>query len=107
MMTIDSDAMEIDDTTQTNKKRKFPDGIGEGVSLLQNGLRVIASGLSLWQQNQLDYSDLQGEFLTRFSNLEDAVGQMAAIIYQINIAVMTHGWRTDTKAPASHDSRAL
>ncbi|GKG28837.1 hypothetical protein Tco_0416202, partial [Tanacetum coccineum] len=41
MMTIDSDAMEIDDTTQTNKKIKFPDGIGEGVSLLQNGLRII------------------------------------------------------------------
>ncbi|GJZ26187.1 RNA polymerase II assembly factor like protein [Tanacetum coccineum] len=82
MMTIDSDAMEIDDTAQTNKKRKFPDGIGEGVSLLQNGLRIIASGLSLWQQNQLDYSDLHGEFLTRFSNLEDAVGQMAATISQ-------------------------
>ncbi|PWA98543.1 hypothetical protein CTI12_AA018720 [Artemisia annua] len=82
MMTIDSDAMEIDDTAQTNKKRKFPDGIGEGVSLLQNGLRVIASTLGLWQQNQLDYSDIHGEFLTRFSNLEDAVGQMAATISQ-------------------------
>nr|GEV08999.1 RNA polymerase II assembly factor like [Tanacetum cinerariifolium] len=82
MMTIDSDAMEIDDTTQTNKKRKFPDGILEGVSLLQNGLRIIASGLSLWQQNQLDYSDPHGEFLTRYSNLEDAVGQMAATISQ-------------------------
>ncbi|GJX67899.1 hypothetical protein Tco_0303626, partial [Tanacetum coccineum] len=57
MMTIDSDAMEIDDSTQTNKKRKFPDGIGEGVSLLQNGLRLITSGLSFWQQNQLDYFD--------------------------------------------------
>ncbi|PWA98141.1 hypothetical protein CTI12_AA004340 [Artemisia annua] len=84
MITIDIDVMEIDDTTQTNKKRKFPDVIGEGVSLLQNGLRVIASGLSLWQQNQLDYSDLHGEFLTRFSNLEDAVGKMAATISQTN-----------------------
>ncbi|PWA97884.1 hypothetical protein CTI12_AA024790 [Artemisia annua] len=58
------------------------DGIGEGVSLLQNGLRANASGLSLWQQNQLDYPDLCGEFLTRFSKLEDAVGQMAATISQ-------------------------
>lgn len=70
MMTIASDAMEIDE------------GIGEGVSLLQNGLRANASGLSLLQQNQLDYPDLCGEFLTRFSKLEDAVGQMAATISQ-------------------------
>ncbi|GKF76931.1 hypothetical protein Tco_0229401 [Tanacetum coccineum] len=39
----------------------LPDGISEGVSLLQN-------------------EDLRGEFLTRFSNLEDVVGQMATRI---------------------------
>ncbi|GJV16048.1 hypothetical protein Tco_1361371, partial [Tanacetum coccineum] len=64
----------------------------EGVSLLQNGLRIIASGLSAWQQNQLDYSHLHGEFLTRFSNLEDAVGQMAATISQTkssNVAALS------------------
>ncbi|GJU02005.1 RNA polymerase II assembly factor like protein [Tanacetum coccineum] len=66
MMTIDSDAMEIDDTTQTNKKRKFPDGIGEGVSLLQNGLRIIASGL----------------LMASMAANSDAVGQMAATISQ-------------------------
>ncbi|GJU81445.1 RNA polymerase II assembly factor like protein [Tanacetum coccineum] len=48
-MTIDSDAMEIDDTTQTNKKRKFPDGISEDVSLVtprgmkQNALHELIS----------------------------------------------------------------
>ncbi|KAM0044957.1 hypothetical protein Hdeb2414_s0009g00298721 [Helianthus debilis subsp. tardiflorus] len=75
-----SDGMEVDEITRVNKKRKFPDGISEGVSLLQNGLRVIANGITLWKQNQLDYSDINGEFLTRFSHLEDAVGHMAASI---------------------------
>nr|GEV37116.1 hypothetical protein [Tanacetum cinerariifolium] len=58
----ESDTMEIDDTTQTNKKIKFPDGIGERVSLLQSVLRIIASRLSLWQQNQLDYSDIHATY---------------------------------------------
>ncbi|KAJ9555642.1 hypothetical protein OSB04_010256 [Centaurea solstitialis] len=75
-----SDTMEIDDPKQTNKRRKIPDGIKEGVSLLQNGLKVIANSLTVWQQNQLDYSDLHGEILTQFSHLEDAVGHMAARI---------------------------
>ncbi|KAJ0561938.1 hypothetical protein HanHA300_Chr00c0049g0699641 [Helianthus annuus] len=76
-----SDGMEVDEITRVNKKRKFPDGISEGVSLLQNGLRVIANGITLWKQNQLDYSDINnGEFLTRFSHLEDAVGHIAASI---------------------------
>ncbi|XP_071735886.1 uncharacterized protein [Rutidosis leptorrhynchoides] len=83
MITIDDDVMEIDDDTrQTNKRRKIPEGISEGVSLLQNGLRVIADGITLWKQSQLDYSDLHGDFLTQFSQLEDAVGHMAASVFQ-------------------------
>nr|XP_043612777.1 uncharacterized protein LOC122584783 [Erigeron canadensis] len=82
MIIIDSDAMEIDDTTQTNKKRKHPDDICEGVSLLQNGLRIVANGITLWRQSQLDYSALHGEFLTHFLHLEDAIGHMVASISQ-------------------------
>ncbi|KAK9078954.1 hypothetical protein SSX86_000623 [Deinandra increscens subsp. villosa] len=74
------DAMEVDEIRRVDKKRKFPEGISEGVSLLQNGLRAIANGISLWKQNRLDYSDVNGEFLTKFSQLEDAVEHMAAAI---------------------------
>ncbi|KAK1429111.1 hypothetical protein QVD17_11313 [Tagetes erecta] len=73
---------EADEIKRVNKKRKFPDGISEGVSLLQNGLRVISNGISLWKQNGVDYSDINGEFLTQFSHLEDAVGHMVASISQ-------------------------
>lgn len=73
---------EADEITRVKKKRKFPDGISEGVSLLQNGLRVIGNGISLWKQNGLDYSDINGEFLSQFSHLEDAVGHMVASISQ-------------------------
>lgn len=80
MITIDSISMEIDDIKESNKKRKLPDGISEGVSLLQNGLKAISDGITLWKQSRLDYSDIHGEFLTRFSQLEDAVEQMASTI---------------------------
>ncbi|XP_076924522.1 uncharacterized protein LOC143586995 [Bidens hawaiensis] len=80
MINNDIDGMEVDEITRVNKKRKFPDGISEGVSLLQNGLRVIANGITLWKQNRLDYSDINGDFLTQFSHLEEAVVHMAASI---------------------------
>ncbi|KAI3688417.1 hypothetical protein L1987_82130 [Smallanthus sonchifolius] len=75
---VQKDAMVDDEIT---RKRKFPDGISEGVSLLQNGLRVVANGISLWKQNRLDYSDINADFLTQFSHLEDAVGHIAASIH--------------------------
>ncbi|GKC84936.1 hypothetical protein Tco_1140653, partial [Tanacetum coccineum] len=60
--------------------RFVPPDLESGVDVNDERMRVIANGLSLWQQNQLDYSDLRDEFLTRFSSLEDDVGQMAARI---------------------------
>ncbi|KAL8217323.1 hypothetical protein R6Q57_024160 [Mikania cordata] len=78
-----TDTMKVDETI-LDKKRKFPDGISEGVSLLQNGLRAIANGITLWKQNRLDYADINGEFLTHFSHLEDAVEHMAASIDCLN-----------------------
>lgn len=71
-------SMEIDEENQSNKKRKLPDGISEGVELLQSGLKVIGDGLSRWQQNH-DASELNDKFLTHISHLEDAIAQLVGL----------------------------
>ncbi|KAL4591042.1 hypothetical protein LXL04_003990 [Taraxacum kok-saghyz] len=77
MMGIDK--MEIDDDG-VFKRRKIREGVVEGVAKLQDGVRVIANGVLLLQENQFDFSDVDAEFLTHFSRVEDAVGRMAASI---------------------------
>ncbi|KAK7278555.1 hypothetical protein RJT34_23586 [Clitoria ternatea] len=67
------DSMEVDDKNQSNKKRKLPDGISRGVELLKSGLKIIGDGLSQWQPNQFDTSELHVKYLTRFSQLEDVI----------------------------------
>ncbi|CAI9117900.1 OLC1v1019389C1 [Oldenlandia corymbosa var. corymbosa] len=74
------DAMEIDEENQGNKKRKLPDGISEGVELLQNGLKVMSDGLSQWEQNQIDLTgEIREKFLTHFSRLEDVVSNLVSL----------------------------
>jgi hypothetical protein len=71
-------SMEIDEENPSNKKRKLPDGISEGVELLQSGLKVIGDGLSRWQQNH-DANELHDKFLTHISHLEDAIAQLVGL----------------------------
>lgn len=55
------------------KKRKIPDGIGEGMALLQNGLKVMRSAL-----DETDSAELKDRLATHLSRLESAVSQIAS-----------------------------
>lgn len=72
------ESMVIDEEKQLNKKRKLPDGISEGVELLQSGLKVIDDGLFEWQQNHSAIT-LNAKFLTHISRLKDAVAQLVGL----------------------------
>nr|XP_023881229.1 uncharacterized protein LOC111993631 [Quercus suber] len=72
------ESMVIDEEKQLNKKRKLPDGISEGVELLQSGLKVIDDGLFEWQQNKSAIA-LNAKFLTHISRLKDAVAQLVGL----------------------------
>lgn len=74
-MGIDS----VDDENQSNKRRKLPDGIGKGVELLQNGLRVISESLTQWQPDPVESAELHDKFLTHFSSLEDAISNIVGL----------------------------
>ncbi|XP_023731806.1 uncharacterized protein LOC111879570 [Lactuca sativa] len=70
------DKMEIDhddDDDEMFKRRKIHDGVEK----LKDGLRVFANGIMLLQENRFDFSDVDGEFLTHFSHIQDTVGRMA------------------------------
>lgn len=56
-----------------NKKRKIPDGIGEGMTLLQNGLKVMRSAL-----NETDSAELKDRLAAHLSCLENAVSQIVS-----------------------------
>lgn len=71
--------MEIDVYNQFNKRRKLPDGISRGVELLQSGLKVIGDGLSQWQQNHSESSELHDNFLSHFSRLEDVISHLMGL----------------------------
>ncbi|GLT56408.1 hypothetical protein SLA2020_294510 [Shorea laevis] len=74
-MGIDS----VDGESQSNKRRKLPDGIGKGVELLQNGLRVIGESLTQWQPDPVESAELHEKFLTHFSSLEDAISNIVGL----------------------------
>ncbi|XP_029128453.1 uncharacterized protein LOC109804742 isoform X2 [Cajanus cajan] len=65
--------MEVDHKNQSNKKRKLPDGISRGVELLKSGLKIISDGLSQWQLNHFDTTELHTKYLIQFSQLEDVI----------------------------------
>ncbi|CAL4920728.1 unnamed protein product [Urochloa decumbens] len=56
------------------KKRKMPDGIGEGMVLLQNGLKVMRGAF-----DGADFAELKDRFAAQLSRLEDAVSQIATL----------------------------
>ncbi|KAL5702615.1 hypothetical protein ACHQM5_027812 [Ranunculus cassubicifolius] len=69
------DNMEIDSENPVNKKRKLPDEISEGMALLRNGLKIMGSGLSQWEQNP-DSMEFQN-FSSQLSCLEDVISHLA------------------------------
>lgn len=72
-------SMEIDGENHCNKRRKLPNGINKGVELLQNGLQVIGNGISEWNQNQSDSTELRDKFLTQLSCLEDVISHLVGL----------------------------
>ncbi|CAL5337308.1 unnamed protein product [Camellia sinensis] len=76
---IENETMEIDVENQANKRRKLPDGINQGVELLQSGLKIICDALPHLQQNHFDCSELHDKFLIHFSHLEDEIGHLVGL----------------------------
>ncbi|XP_038723925.1 uncharacterized protein LOC120015533 isoform X3 [Tripterygium wilfordii] len=72
------EGMEIDAVNKSNKRQKLPDGISKGMEMLQSGIKVIGEGVSQWQKNCFESSELQ-EFLTHFSHLEDVITQFVGL----------------------------
>ncbi|PKA51763.1 hypothetical protein AXF42_Ash007992 [Apostasia shenzhenica] len=56
------------------KKRKLPDGICEGMELLQNGLKAMKNALS-----QDESADIEEEFSTHISQLNDAISRLVGL----------------------------
>lgn len=73
------DMVDVDNEKQPSKKRKFPSEISRGVELLQSGLKIMVDGLSDWQQNQPDSTEVREKFLNHFSCLEDVVAHLARL----------------------------
>ncbi|KAK9160126.1 hypothetical protein Syun_006467 [Stephania yunnanensis] len=73
------DIMEIDSESHVTKKRKLPDGISEGVVLLQSGLKVMGDGLAQLQQQQHGSHDLHEKFSTQLSRLEDVIYHLVGL----------------------------
>ncbi|KAF9606743.1 hypothetical protein IFM89_028119 [Coptis chinensis] len=73
-----SDTMEIDNENQVNKKRKLPDEISEGMSLLQSGLKIMGDGLSQWQQQNSNSTEFQ-KFSSHLTCLEDVIAHLAGL----------------------------
>lgn len=71
--------VEITSDNQVKKKRKFPDGINEGMSLLQSGLKAVGDGLALWKQQSDDSKELQDEFSSQIMCLEGVISHLAGL----------------------------
>ncbi|KAL6971142.1 hypothetical protein U1Q18_030822 [Sarracenia purpurea var. burkii] len=80
MGTRECETVEVNlENYQAKKRRKLPDGIRQGVELLQSGLKVIGDGLPQLQQNHFECADLHDKFMTQFLCLEEAIGQLVGL----------------------------
>ncbi|KAJ6346951.1 hypothetical protein OIU76_003610 [Salix suchowensis] len=77
--TTECESMEIDVDNVSNKRRKLPDGIRKGLELLQNGLEVIGDGISQWQENHYESSELPDKFSSHLSRLENVVAHLTGL----------------------------
>ncbi|CAO2831934.1 unnamed protein product [Amaranthus hypochondriacus] len=69
--------MEVDHVNLPNKKRKLPDSFTSGIELLQNGLKLIGDGLSVWHQDHPDNAELDDKIRIQLSRLDDMVNHLA------------------------------
>lgn len=76
---VGCEALESGGEEVSNKRRKLPDGFSRGMELLQNGLKVMGDGLSLWKEDEHDYAELDDKILTEFSCLEDMVKNLVGL----------------------------
>ncbi|KAK9907006.1 hypothetical protein M0R45_002503 [Rubus argutus] len=77
---VKKQATGINSGEQSNRKRKFPDGIERGMELLQSSMKVIVDSISQLQQNdQPSSNELLDKFLTTFSCLEDDIAQLVGL----------------------------
>lgn len=77
--TIPCEAMEVDNEKQSSRKRKLPDGISEGMEMLQNGLKVMGDSVSTWQNSQFDSIETHENFLKHISQLKDVITSLAGL----------------------------
>ncbi|XP_015690770.1 uncharacterized protein LOC102707106 [Oryza brachyantha] len=63
----------ITNDVRKTRKRKMPDGICEGMTLVQNGLKIMRGALS-----ETDLGELKDRFAIHLSRLEDAVSHIAS-----------------------------
>ncbi|KAL5996570.1 hypothetical protein ACLOJK_007489 [Asimina triloba] len=75
---MQSQVVEINDEIEAKKKRKLPDGINEGVTLLQRGLKALGDGLAIWRLQPNDSKELD-EFSTQLSCLEDVISSLIGL----------------------------
>lgn len=70
----ESESMEIDNKKVTSKKRKLPDGIGEGLGLLQNGLKALTDVFAC-----NDTGELKERFCNHLSCLDEILSQLFSL----------------------------
>lgn len=70
--------MEVDNEKHC-RKRKLPDGISEGMEMLQNGLKVMGDSVSTWQNNQFESIETRENFLKHISQLKDVLTSLAGL----------------------------
>ncbi|KAF3793508.1 hypothetical protein EJ110_NYTH03676 [Nymphaea thermarum] len=79
-LALKSTAMEVDDENHVaEKKRKFPEVIGEGMMLLQRGLEIVRNGLEEWRGQKDGCPELQDDLSTHLSCLEDVIAHLMAL----------------------------
>lgn len=76
---MECEIMKIDYENQAHKKRKVPDGISEGMEMLQHGLRVMGDGISEWQQNNFKQKEFHKKFLAHYSCLKDVINHLVGL----------------------------
>ena len=68
----------IDDERVKKKRRKLPDGVCEGMELLQSGLKAMNNALA-----QADTAELKDMFLPHISSLKDVISHLICLSDEI------------------------
>ncbi|VFQ63270.1 unnamed protein product [Cuscuta campestris] len=80
---IEATMMEVDDNEkqhhQSSRKRKLPEGISQGMELLQSGLKVMGDSLSTLHNNQFDSIETHEKFVNQISQLKEVITSLAGL----------------------------